>query len=366
MTDEENKKRADLFGDPAPAKPLFGEEEALPQGKPLFDSEFSDTGDAAFVKPLFETVQEEDDRTTLEDFQEFDNMVEASDENGSYEPAAEYAVEAENTDEYAVEAEPADVEELNEELVPPSNPFAESEPEAAVPENNPFAAPVQTPEVPVVPEPDFMQPEQPPAPAFAIPSAKVSISGDLEAMSLGALMAYARDIVKLTPEDVYNGTKINEKYLLAIENDQFDKLPSGSFPGAYVRSLCSFYHLENNVREIAQKKAAAFCTECRPPDDVYTQLNEHAIINKEEQEKFRRIVTIAGIVLLVIVLSIVSIVIFWSGDDETEAVPAASGVVDTKVKDSASKVPSPVKMESLEKLDAEPPQIVPSELNVPK
>lgn len=324
MIDEEKNKRADLFGESS-ARPLFGSEEPAPAGKPLFDNEFSDPGDAAFVKPLFGDSQaDEEEPVSLDDFQEYDNLPEdetiVSPEVSQDEPSVEYVepVQEENSSAFA-EAES-----------PVPEPCRESDP--------PFSEDV------------FKQEEAIPEPAFTIPANKVALPGDLESMSLGALMSYARETAGFTPENVYEGTKISERFLNAIESDQFDNLPSGAFPGAYVRALCSFYHLENDACEVAQKKAAAYCTACRPPDDIYDQLPQHAIINKEDQEKFRRWVTIAGVVLFSIILTVIVIVIVSLFKDDESNVPPA---------------PSPVKMEEIEQLDPEPSPLKATELDLP-
>ena len=333
MTDDENKERSDLFGDSSAAKPLFGADESLPQGKPLFNNELDGPGDAAYVKPLFS--DSDDEHNTLDDFQEFDNVPDTEDSADA--APAENPAPAES-DSAADDAQGYAAEKNNLFSDDPSNrPFAED----LIPaDTNPPAG-----------NNGFVQESPEQEPAYKIPSAPVTLTGDLEAMSLGTLMAYAREAAGLSMEDVYGGTKINERYLIAIEQDQFDKLPSGAFPGAYVRALCSFYHLDKNSKEIAQQKAAAYCTECRPPDEVYDQLNEHAIINREEQEKFRKIVAVAGIVLFSVILSIITII-----------------VVLTVRKNAPEKVPavSPVSVETLEKLDPEPPQIKATELDVPR
>ena len=342
MTDDENKKRTDLFNDAA-AKPLFGDDDAVPAGKPLFDNDFSDPGDAAFVKPLFGGEEEEDENLSLDDFQEFDNIPdsEENDINREYEPET---VEA--------SAEIFDsAEALVESPVQEEDPVEETAPADAVADSNIFTAPaVQEAPPPFSDDMFGVEETTLPEPAFTIPAEKVALPGDLEAMSLGALMAYARETVGFTPENVYDGTKINEKFLFAIENDQFDKLPSGAFPGAYVRALCSFYHLENEACEIAQKKAAAYCTACRPPDEVYNQLPEHAVINKEEQEKFRRFITVSGIVIAAVIIIVAALVIFSA----------------VRKDDRNSTVVSPVKMEELEQLDPAPSQVITTELDVPR
>ena len=328
MTDEEQKTRTDLFGENA-AKPLFGTDDSLPQGKPLFDSEYSESAETGFAKPLFEAPQEEE-RTCLDDFQEFDNFADA----------------AESVPEELTDTEPQ------------SEVFVEQEENSCSGDIDPFAGneePVAEPVVPVPGETSandslFVQ-EKDPEPAFTIPKTTVVLNGDLDGMSLGALMALARETAGYSPEDVYNGTKINERYLLAIESDQFDKLPSGAFPGAYVRALCSFYHLESSAQDIAQKKAMAYCTACRPPDEVYDQLPAHAIINKEEQEKFRRIVMVSGIVLFTIIVFIITVIIISSAKkDNVPSVPAVS----------------PVTMEQLEKIDPASPRGITTELDVPR
>ena len=332
MTSGDDKKRTDLFGEAA-AKPLFGDE-PVPAGKPLFDNEFTDPGDAAFVKPLFGDAEEEEEPVSLDDFQEFDNVPES----------AEVEEDTESIVYEEAEEAPAETSEETEEV-------PAEEPEPA--ENNLFAEPAAQETKPPFSDDMFGVEEAPlPEPTFTIPAEKVALPGELESMSLGTLMAYARETVGFTPENVYDGTKINEKFLLAIEHDQFDKLPSGAFPGAYVRALCSFYHLEKNVCEIAQKKAAAYCTACRPPDEVYNTLPQHAVINKEEQEKFRRVITIAGIAVLAIITLVVVLV--------------TVAAVKKNNAQNAIPVVSPVKMEELEQLDPASPQVITTELDVPR
>lgn len=353
MTDDENKKRTDLFGDTV-AKPLFGDDDAVPAGKPLFDNDFSDPGDAAFVKPLFGD-DEEDEPLSLDDFQEFDNVPDSDDaefEDDGVPEEEPVSGEIPAPEDVPVEEVPAELpvpEEVPaEEPVPEEAPASENVPA----DSNIFAdSAVQETKPPFSDDMFGAEEDTLPEPTFTIPAQKVALTGELEAMSLGALMAYARETVGFTPENVYEGTKINEKFLFAIEKDQFDKLPSGAFPGAYVRALCSFYHLENNVCEIAQKKAAAYCTACRPPDEIYDGLPKHAVINKEEQEKFRRLITVAGIVLAaVIILIVVLVAVSASGKDDQKA----------------NSVISPVKMEELQQLDPAPPQGITTELDVPR
>ncbi len=343
MSDNENKNEQSLFGDDT-VKPLFGTEEAaVPTGKPLFEHEFSDPGDAAFVKPLFDEPEPEaeDETFSPEEIQDYEDLPETPESENLYEldDSLPESAESEEPEEPA-EPEPALPPET-EEIPLPDEPAAEEpapeEPAAEEP------APVFAEES--VPEPAVEEPVR-----SVRPHTTVVLDGDLEAMSLGALMLYARETAGVTEDDVYQVTKINKRFLEAIESDQFDKLPSRAFPGAYVRALCSFYHLDKSASAIAQKKAAAYCSKCSPPDEVYESMSKDAVINKEEQEKFRRILILAGVLLLLLILMTVGMIMMFSSGSEAP---------------SGSPAESPVKMEDLEKLSA-PPQMSPVEtLKVP-
>ena len=74
------------------------------------------------------------------------------------------------------------------------------------------------------------------------------------------------------------------------------------------------------------------------------------MINKEEQQKFRRIVTVAGIVLFSLILTTILIVVLST----------------VKAKKNITPVASPVTMEHLEQMDPEPPQVITTELDIPK
>ena len=350
MTSGDDNKRTDLFGEAA-AKPLFGDDDSVPAGKPLFDNDFSDPGDAAFVKSLFGDSEEEDEPVSLDDFQEYDNIPETvgtEDESDVEEYENVFCEETESVP--GVAAEEVIEESVAAEESAPAQDIASAGEAAA---DDMFSEPVPQETKPPFSEDMFGAEENTlPEPAFTIPAEKVALPGDLESMTLGKLMAYARETVGYTPENVFDGTKINEKFLLAIEQDEFEKLPSGSFPGAYVRALCSFYHLEKSVCDIAQKKAAAYCTACRPSDKIYDTLPGGPVINKEELEKVRRIIIAAGIVIFAIITLIVVLV--------------TVSIVKKSNAQKAIPVVSPVKMEELEQLDPASPQVITTELDVPR
>lgn len=65
----------------------------------------------------------------------------------------------------------------------------------------------------------------------------------------GQILAAARRAKKLELEDVARITKIRPQYLEAIENDDYQKLPSGAVAKGFIRNYCEF--LELNPTQIA-------------------------------------------------------------------------------------------------------------------
>ena len=323
MANEENKTSADLFSGGA-VKPLFSaDEDSMPIGKPLFDSELSEQGDAAFVKPLFGNPEEESPSVPAPEEDPTDFSV--------YDQEDTFPAEPEPAEEPAGFA----AEPLQE---APSEPAPTPAPEI-IPE--PAAEPLIT-----APEPESI-PE--PAPKRIGPATTITLHGDLEAMSLGTLMRLARETAQVTEEEVYECTKINSRYLNAIEQDRFEDLPRGAFPGAYVRALSSLYRLDPAAKEISQKKAAEYCTAVKAPNEVYDRLQDNALINKEEREKFRRWFIIAVTFFALLIALSILLVITFSMKKSTEPEQLER---------------SPVTMESLEQLSG-PQMPVMRKLNVP-
>ena len=55
-------------------------------------------------------------------------------------------------------------------------------------------------------------------------------------MEIGTQLRRAREALGLTLEDVQQKTKIHAEYLQALENDQFDSLPSPFYVRAFLRT----------------------------------------------------------------------------------------------------------------------------------
>jgi cytoskeleton protein RodZ len=60
----------------------------------------------------------------------------------------------------------------------------------------------------------------------------------------GALLLAAREARAMSRAEVAEITKISLRYLEAIEQDAYDRLPSATFVRGYVRELARLYRLE--------------------------------------------------------------------------------------------------------------------------
>lgn len=67
--------------------------------------------------------------------------------------------------------------------------------------------------------------------------------------SVGALLLRARSRLKLTAEQVANQTHIKTEYILALESDDYSKLPPAVYALAYARSLASLYKMPRDLTD---------------------------------------------------------------------------------------------------------------------
>lgn len=62
--------------------------------------------------------------------------------------------------------------------------------------------------------------------------------------TVGEILSAAREKKKLTIEQVEKATRIRAKFLLALEKNEFNKLPPGTFIRGFVKNYASFLGLE--------------------------------------------------------------------------------------------------------------------------
>lgn len=145
-------------------------------------------------------------------------------------------------------------------------------------------------------------------------------------------------------EDVEKITKIQRRYLTAIENDDFDQLPGDFYVRAFIRQFADVVGL-NGKELLADYKSEV--PEAKPEEYV-----ENSIDNKSERIKettnsrkglwrnyLPQIATVVGIVLLILVVYIVY-TRFFTGTNQQSANQAENVTVSSHIQSSKSKTSS--------------------------
>lgn len=168
---------------------------------------------------------------------------------------------------------------------------------------------------------------------------------------IGDKLRSARKAKGMSIEDVEKITKIQRRYLTAIENDDFDQLPGDFYVRAFIRQFADVVGL-NGKELLADYKSEV--PEAKPEEYV-----ENSIDNKSERIKettnnrkgmwrsyLPQIVTVVGVVLVILVVYIVY-TRFFTGTDQQSANQAENVTVSSsRIKSSKSKTSSKKKSTS--------------------
>lgn len=161
---------------------------------------------------------------------------------------------------------------------------------------------------------------------------------------IGDKLRSARKAKGMSIEDVEKITKIQRRYLTAIENDDFDQLPGDFYVRAFIRQFADVVGL-NGKELLADYKSEV--PEAKPEEYV-----ENSIDNKSERIKettnsrkglwrnyLPQIATVVGIVLVILVVYIVY-TRFFTGTNQQSANQAENVTVSSHIKSSKSKTSS--------------------------
>lgn len=161
---------------------------------------------------------------------------------------------------------------------------------------------------------------------------------------IGDKLRSARKAKGMSIEDVEKITKIQRRYLTAIENDDFDQLPGDFYVRAFIRQFADVVGL-NGKELLADYKSEV--PEAKPEEYV-----ENSIDNKSERIKettnsrkglwrnyLPQIATVVGVVLVILVVYIVY-TRFFTGTNQQSANQAENVTVSSHIKSSKSKVSS--------------------------
>ncbi len=149
----------------------------------------------------------------------------------------------------------------------------------------------------------------PPQPAAASPS---TTSGDSSRMaSFGETLRRERELRRITLREVSEATKINSRYLEALERNEFTYLPGGAFTKGFIRAYARYIGVDEAemlnayLFEIANKEKGQTSLESTASVDP---LREHFQVeygtDDRRRQRMRVAVVLGGVLLLATLLGI--------------------------------------------------------------
>ena len=140
---------------------------------------------------------------------------------------------------------------------------------------------------------------------------------------IGATLREARERRHLTWEQVEADTKIRAKYLRALEEEEFDSLPSGTYVRGFLRAYASYLGLDGRL--FVDEYASRFGT--RHDDELFRRRRERPMTQPRESSS-------AVLVALIAVVAIgVLFFVAWRFGPGEATPPAPSVVTQTVTKD---------------------------------
>jgi cytoskeletal protein RodZ len=133
---------------------------------------------------------------------------------------------------------------------------------------------------------------------------------------IGATLREARERRQLTWEQVEAETKIRAKYLRALEEEEFDSLPSGTYVRGFLRAYASYLGLDGRL--FVDEYASRFGT--RHDDELFRRRRERPMTQRRESSSAVLVALIA-----VVAIGVLFFVAWRFGPGD--AAPPAPGLV---------------------------------------
>lgn len=140
---------------------------------------------------------------------------------------------------------------------------------------------------------------------------------------IGATLREARERRQLTWEQVEAETKIRAKYLRALEDEEFDSLPSGTYVRGFLRAYASYLGLDGRL--FVDEYASRFGT--RHDDELFRRRRERPMTQRRESSSAVLVALIA-----VVAIGVLFFVAWRFGPGEaTPPAPSVYTVTETEV-----------------------------------
>jgi cytoskeletal protein RodZ len=156
---------------------------------------------------------------------------------------------------------------------------------------------------------------------------------------IGATLREARERRQLTYEQVEAETKIRAKYLRALEEEEFDSLPSGTYVRGFLRAYASYLGLDGRL--FVDEYASRFGT--RHDDELFRRRRERPMTQRQESSTAVLVALIAVVAIGVLFfvawrfgpgdasspLTVTSIETKTAGVNKNTEIPATTASVET-------------------------------------
>ncbi len=157
-------------------------------------------------------------------------------------------------------------------------------------------------------------------------------------MSLGETLKDARESRGLALSTIEEEIKIRKKYLIALENEDFEALPGRAYAKAFLRTYASYLRLD--VEEVNAQFDVLV-----PPDNQEPEIQESpAFIKKKKSSGYRSFLLVAGVIILLVAFNALYSSLM-SGERETNFGP---GIISSENQGNEDEAPPPNEEENTE------------------
>lgn len=160
---------------------------------------------------------------------------------------------------------------------------------------------------------------------------------------IGEKLRSAREAMGLSIADVEKTTKIQSRYLTAIENDEFDKLPGDFYTRAFIRQYAQVVGLDGKEllsefhQDVPESKPDEYVEDSvdNKTEEVQKTTNNR---KKQLQKYLPRLGIAAGVIIVLIIIYIVGVRAFSGGGNQSQSTDNVA--VSSESSKSSSKKPA--------------------------
>lgn len=134
--------------------------------------------------------------------------------------------------------------------------------------------------------------------------------------AFGKMLVLARENAGYSVEDVTDITRISNNNILALESENFKRLPSSIYRMAYLRELCRLYKLPQETSDFILQLHAQFCDEDAPSRGAAAEMNRIPGDDRKETWIFTGVIAAIGLVIILAIWAVIIALVKHNGEKE--------------------------------------------------